>query len=71
MWDLKWTELSFLIILLCYYLSKDFLSPHVKLFSERHFDELGLNLDLLGAVLNMEDVGYGVKTQSVNVMSGV
>ncbi|XP_044021559.1 uncharacterized protein crybg1a isoform X2 [Siniperca chuatsi] len=49
----------------------DFLSPHVKLFSERHFDELGLNVDLLGPVLNMEDVGYGVKTQSVSVMGGV
>ncbi|XP_076604795.1 uncharacterized protein crybg1a [Chaetodon auriga] len=49
----------------------DFLSPHVKLFSERHFDELGLKVDLLGPVVNMEDVDYGVKTQSVNVMSGV
>ncbi|XP_073323282.1 beta/gamma crystallin domain-containing protein 1 [Pagrus major] len=49
----------------------DFLSPHVKLFSEQHFDALGLSADLLGPVINMEDVGYGVKTQSVNVMSGV
>uniref|UniRef100_A0A671VVR5 Crystallin beta-gamma domain containing 1a n=1 Tax=Sparus aurata TaxID=8175 RepID=A0A671VVR5_SPAAU len=49
----------------------DFLSPHVKLFSERNFDALGLSVDLLGPVINMEDVGYGVKTQSVNVMSGV
>ncbi|XP_070776778.1 microtubule-associated protein futsch [Enoplosus armatus] len=49
----------------------DFLSPHVKLFSEQHFDELGLNVDLMVPVPNMEDVGYGVKTQSVNVMGGV
>ncbi|XP_051252202.1 uncharacterized protein crybg1a isoform X1 [Dicentrarchus labrax] len=49
----------------------DFLSPHAKLFSEQHFDELGLSMDLLGPVVNMEDVGYGVKTQSVNIMSGV
>uniref|UniRef100_A0A3Q3W411 Beta/gamma crystallin 'Greek key' domain-containing protein n=1 Tax=Mola mola TaxID=94237 RepID=A0A3Q3W411_MOLML len=49
----------------------DFLSPHVKLFSERHFEHLGLNVDLLGPVVNMENVGYGVKTQSVNVISGV
>ncbi|XP_036928406.1 uncharacterized protein crybg1a isoform X2 [Acanthopagrus latus] len=49
----------------------DFLSPHVKLFSERNFDTLGLSVDLLGPVINMEDVGYGVKTQSINVMSGV
>ncbi|KAG8013497.1 Beta/gamma crystallin domain-containing protein 1 [Nibea albiflora] len=51
--------------------STDFLSPHVKLFSERHFDQLGLNVDLLGPVINTEDVGYGVKTQSADVMSGV
>uniref|UniRef100_A0A3B4XNX0 Crystallin beta-gamma domain containing 1a n=1 Tax=Seriola lalandi dorsalis TaxID=1841481 RepID=A0A3B4XNX0_SERLL len=49
----------------------DFLSPHVKLFSERNFNELGLNVDLLGPVLNMEDVGHGIKTQSANVMGGV
>nr|XP_046269987.1 beta/gamma crystallin domain-containing protein 1 isoform X2 [Scatophagus argus] len=49
----------------------DFLSPHIKLFSKQHFDELGLKVDLLGPVVNMEDVGYGVKTQSVNVMGGV
>ncbi|KAM3594732.1 uncharacterized protein V6R79_013111 [Siganus canaliculatus] len=49
----------------------DFLSPHVKLFSEQHFDELGLNVDLFGPVVNMEGVSHGVKTQSVNVMSGV
>ncbi|KAK2825887.1 hypothetical protein Q5P01_020101 [Channa striata] len=49
----------------------DFVSPHVKLFSERNFDELGLNLDLLGPILNMEDVSHGIKTQSVSVMGGV
>uniref|UniRef100_A0A8C9ZNQ3 Crystallin beta-gamma domain containing 1a n=1 Tax=Sander lucioperca TaxID=283035 RepID=A0A8C9ZNQ3_SANLU len=49
----------------------DFLSPHVKLFSERHFDELGRNVDLLGPVLSMEDVGHSGKTQSVNVLGGV
>ncbi|XP_056249881.1 uncharacterized protein crybg1a [Seriola aureovittata] len=49
----------------------DFLSPHVKMFSERNFNELGLNVDLLGPVLNMEDVGHGIKTQSANVMGGV
>ncbi len=61
----------FLIVALCYYLPQDFLSPHVKLFNEQHFDELGLSVDLMVPVPNMEDVGYGVKTQSVNVMGGV
>ncbi|XP_029317066.1 nascent polypeptide-associated complex subunit alpha, muscle-specific form [Cottoperca gobio] len=49
----------------------DFMSPHIKLFSEQHFDELGLSVDLLGPVQNMENVSHGVKTQSVNVMGGV
>uniref|UniRef100_A0A4W5MMI4 Beta/gamma crystallin 'Greek key' domain-containing protein n=1 Tax=Hucho hucho TaxID=62062 RepID=A0A4W5MMI4_9TELE len=33
----------------------DFLSPHVKLFSERDFGERGVHMDLLGPVTNMED----------------
>ncbi|XP_040916135.1 beta/gamma crystallin domain-containing protein 1 isoform X2 [Toxotes jaculatrix] len=49
----------------------DSLSPHVKLFGERNFDERGFNVDLLGPVVNMDDVGHSIKTQSVNVMGGV
>ncbi|KAM8916257.1 uncharacterized protein crybg1a isoform 2-T2 [Spinachia spinachia] len=49
----------------------DFQSPHVKLFSERHFDHLGLNIDLLGPVPSMTDFSHAEKTQSVNVMGGV
>lgn len=57
--------------LLCTHLAQDSLPPHVKLFGEPNFDELGLSVDLLGPVLNTEEVGHGVKTQSVNVMGGV
>ncbi|XP_014065774.2 uncharacterized protein crybg1a isoform X1 [Salmo salar] len=49
----------------------DFLSPHVKLFSERDFGERGVNMDLLGPVTNMEDTCCGPKTQSINVQGGV
>ncbi|XP_071222509.1 beta/gamma crystallin domain-containing protein 1-like [Salvelinus alpinus] len=49
----------------------DVLSPHVKLFSERDFGERGVNMDLLGPVINMEDTGFGSKTQSINVQGGV
>ncbi|XP_071376214.1 beta/gamma crystallin domain-containing protein 1 [Centroberyx affinis] len=49
----------------------DFLSPSVKLFSERDFGERGVNVNLLGPVPNMEDTGFGAKTQSVNVLGGV
>ncbi|XP_064810103.1 beta/gamma crystallin domain-containing protein 1-like [Oncorhynchus masou masou] len=49
----------------------DFLSPHVKLFSERDFGERGVHMDLLGPVINMEDTCCGSKTQSINVQGGV
>nr|XP_057945982.1 beta/gamma crystallin domain-containing protein 1 isoform X2 [Doryrhamphus excisus] len=49
----------------------DFLSPHIKLFSEPNMDALGLSVDLMGPVINMEEVGQGTKTQSINVLSGV
>lgn len=47
------------------------LCPHVRLFREKHFGHLGLTVDLMGAVVNMEDVGYNNKTQSIDVISGV
>ncbi|XP_022528373.2 beta/gamma crystallin domain-containing protein 1 isoform X1 [Astyanax mexicanus] len=49
----------------------EFVSPQLKLFSERDFAERSLNVDLLGPVMAMEDTGYGTKTQSVEVLSGV
>lgn len=41
------------------------------MFSDRDFGELGLNIDLSVPVINMEDTGYGMKTQSIDVMGGV
>ncbi|XP_047193955.1 beta/gamma crystallin domain-containing protein 1 [Hippoglossus stenolepis] len=49
----------------------DFLSPHLKMFSDRDFGKLGVNIDLTGPVINMDDTGYGVKTQSIDVIGGV
>ncbi|KAI4883025.1 hypothetical protein NFI96_012490 [Prochilodus magdalenae] len=49
----------------------EFVSPHLKLFSERDFSERSLNVDLLGPVVVMEDTGYGTKSQSAEVLSGV
>ncbi|XP_046905591.1 beta/gamma crystallin domain-containing protein 1-like isoform X3 [Hypomesus transpacificus] len=49
----------------------DFMSPHLEMFSKRDFDELGANIDLLGPITNLEETGYGLKTQSVHVFSGV
>ncbi|XP_029281702.1 LOW QUALITY PROTEIN: beta/gamma crystallin domain-containing protein 1-like [Cottoperca gobio] len=49
----------------------DFISPHLKMFSDRDFGELGVNIDLTVPVINMDDTGYGVKTLSVDVIGGV
>ncbi|KAA0711163.1 Beta/gamma crystallin domain-containing protein 1 [Triplophysa tibetana] len=49
----------------------EFMTPHMRLFSERDFSERGLNLDLLEPVVNMEGTGFGIKTQSMEVLSGV
>ncbi|XP_041716907.1 beta/gamma crystallin domain-containing protein 1 isoform X2 [Coregonus clupeaformis] len=49
----------------------DFMSPHIKMFSERDFGELGGNIDLIEPIINMEEIGYGLKTQSLHVMGGV
>ncbi|XP_066557711.1 serine-rich adhesin for platelets isoform X2 [Amia ocellicauda] len=49
----------------------DFLSPHLKMYTERDFGMKGSNIDVLGPVLDLEEVGYGAKTQSIDVISGV
>ncbi|XP_042359977.1 beta/gamma crystallin domain-containing protein 1-like isoform X2 [Plectropomus leopardus] len=49
----------------------DFMSPHLKMFSDRDFGELGVNIDLSVPVINLDDTGYGMKTQSVDVIRGV
>ncbi|AWP20138.1 putative absent in melanoma 1 protein-like [Scophthalmus maximus] len=49
----------------------DFMSPHLKMFSDRDFGELGVNIDLAVPVINMDDTGYGMKTQSIDVIGGV
>ncbi|KAM4713479.1 uncharacterized protein FYW61_020470 isoform 2-T2 [Anableps anableps] len=49
----------------------DFLSPHLKLSSDRNFGKLGVNIDLTVPVTNMDDTGYGMKSQSADVSSGV
>ncbi|XP_076848228.1 uncharacterized protein crybg1a isoform X2 [Brachyhypopomus gauderio] len=49
----------------------DFVSPSLKVFSEREFAERSLSVDLLGPVLAMQDTSYGTKIQSAEVLSGV
>lgn len=53
------------------FLLQDFMSPHLKMFSDRDFGELGVNIDVRVPLINMDDTGYGMKTQSIDVISGV
>ncbi|XP_067337418.1 beta/gamma crystallin domain-containing protein 1-like isoform X1 [Channa argus] len=49
----------------------DFMAPHLKMFTDRDFGELGVNIDITGPVINMDDTGYGMRTQSIDVIGGV
>uniref|UniRef100_A0A3P8X1G1 Beta/gamma crystallin 'Greek key' domain-containing protein n=1 Tax=Cynoglossus semilaevis TaxID=244447 RepID=A0A3P8X1G1_CYNSE len=49
----------------------DFMSPHIKMFSDKDFGNLGANIDLTVPVINMDDSDFGMKTRSIDVMSGV
>ncbi|KAL1770357.1 absent in melanoma 1 protein, partial [Sigmodon hispidus] len=49
----------------------DFSYAHMIMYSEKNFNSKGSSIDVLGIVANLKDTGYGMKTQSINVLSGV
>nr|XP_061843332.1 beta/gamma crystallin domain-containing protein 1-like isoform X1 [Nerophis lumbriciformis] len=49
----------------------DFISPHLKMFSNKDFSDRGVNIDLIVPVINMDHTGYGTKTESFDVISGI
>ncbi|KAM4771038.1 beta/gamma crystallin domain-containing protein 1 [Rhinophrynus dorsalis] len=49
----------------------DFSSPSMTMYSEKDFDEKGSNINVLGIISNMDETGFGGRTQSINVTSGV
>ncbi|XP_073531888.1 beta/gamma crystallin domain-containing protein 1 isoform X2 [Phyllobates terribilis] len=49
----------------------DFSTPHMVMYSEKDFDEKASNINVLGIISNMEETGFGVKIQSINILSGV
>lgn len=54
-----------------FFMFQDFLSPHIKLFKDKNFGKVGVDIDLTEPVPNMEDTDYGMKTQSIDVIGGV
>ncbi|XP_039425152.1 beta/gamma crystallin domain-containing protein 1 isoform X1 [Corvus cornix cornix] len=49
----------------------DFTSCHMIMYSEKDFGSKGSNINVLGIISNLKDTGYGLRTQSINVLSGV
>ncbi|XP_030738775.2 beta/gamma crystallin domain-containing protein 1 [Globicephala melas] len=49
----------------------DFSNAHMIMYNEKNFGSKGSSIDVLGIVADLKETGYGVKTQSVNVLSGV
>ncbi|CAO2627831.1 Beta/gamma crystallin domain-containing protein 1, partial [Lemmus lemmus] len=49
----------------------DFSNAHMIMYSEKNFGSKGSSIDVLGIVANLKETGYGVKTQSINVLNGV
>ncbi|XP_037989123.1 beta/gamma crystallin domain-containing protein 1 isoform X2 [Motacilla alba alba] len=49
----------------------DFSSSHMIMYSEKDFGSKGSNINVLGIISNLKDTGYGLRTQSINVLSGV
>ncbi|NXG31273.1 CRBG1 protein, partial [Dromaius novaehollandiae] len=49
----------------------DFTNSHMIMYSEKDFGSKGSNINVLGIISNLKDTGYGLRTQSINVLSGV
>ncbi|KAJ7341805.1 hypothetical protein JRQ81_007073 [Phrynocephalus forsythii] len=49
----------------------NFAQPHMIMYAEKDFGAKGCNINVLGIIPNLKDTGYGLRTQSINVLSGV
>ncbi|XP_077159010.1 beta/gamma crystallin domain-containing protein 1 isoform X2 [Paroedura picta] len=45
--------------------------PHMIMYTEKDFGTKGSSITVLGIISNLKDTGYGLRTQSINVLSGV
>ncbi|CAI5769900.1 Crystallin beta-gamma domain containing 1 [Podarcis lilfordi] len=48
-----------------------FMQPHMIMYAEKDFGTKGSNISVSGIVSHLKDTGYGLRTQSINVLSGV
>ncbi|XP_013804465.2 beta/gamma crystallin domain-containing protein 1 [Apteryx mantelli] len=49
----------------------DFTNSRMIMYNEKNFGPKGSNINVLGIISNLKDTGYGLRTQSINVLSGV
>ncbi|XP_063152894.1 beta/gamma crystallin domain-containing protein 1 [Candoia aspera] len=49
----------------------DLMHPHMIMYTEKDFGTKASNINVLGIIPNLKDTGYGLRTQSINVISGV
>ncbi|KAF7253268.1 Beta/gamma crystallin domain-containing protein 1 [Varanus komodoensis] len=47
------------------------MQPHMIMYTEKDFGTKGSNVNVLGIISNLKDTGYGVRTQSINVLGGI
>ncbi|XP_054852917.1 beta/gamma crystallin domain-containing protein 1 isoform X2 [Eublepharis macularius] len=45
--------------------------PHMIMYTEKDFGTKGSSINVLGIISSLKDTGYGLRTQSINVLSGV
>nr|XP_056712655.1 beta/gamma crystallin domain-containing protein 1 [Euleptes europaea] len=45
--------------------------PHMVMYTEKDFGTKGSSINVLGIISSLKDTGYGLRTQSINVLSGV
>uniref|UniRef100_A0A670HXB4 Crystallin beta-gamma domain containing 1 n=1 Tax=Podarcis muralis TaxID=64176 RepID=A0A670HXB4_PODMU len=48
-----------------------FMQPHMIMYAEKDFGTKSSNISVSGIVSHLKDTGYGLRTQSINVLSGV
>ncbi|KAM6459494.1 beta/gamma crystallin domain-containing protein 1 isoform 2-T2 [Liasis olivaceus] len=49
----------------------DLMHPHMIMYTEKDFGTKSSSINVLGIIPNFKDTGYGLRTQSINVISGV
>ncbi|KAJ6660241.1 hypothetical protein lerEdw1_017941 [Lerista edwardsae] len=48
-----------------------FTQPHMIMYADKDFGTKSPSINVLGIISNLKDTGYGLRTQSINVLSGV